>query len=183
MAGKPNPFLMNFEFTQADESHLAEISTLVNSAYRGESSKAGWTTEADLLDGQRTDPFTLKKTLNEDDSTILIAQHGETEKVHACVHLRKEGEKCYLGMLTVDPKLQGKGMGKEMLQEAEAFAQFWDCTSMYMTVISVRNELIAWYERHGYKKTGEKQPFPYGDEKFGLPKVEGLEFIVLEKHI
>ncbi len=174
---------MDFEFSQADNKHVIEITSLVNSAYRGESSKNGWTTEADLLGGQRTDAFLIKETLNSDGSTILIAQHNETEKIHGCVHLQKENENCYLGMLTVDPLLQNKGLGKTLLEESEAFAQFWDCTRIYMTVLGARQELIDWYERRGYKKTTTVKPFPYGNERFGIPKTEGLYFIVLEKHI
>ena len=86
-------------------------------------------------------------------------------------------------MLTVAPELQGKGVGKMLIEESEAFAQFWDCTSIVMTVIASRNELIAWYERHGFKKTGETKPFPYGDERFGVPKVENLFFVVMNKVI
>jgi ribosomal protein S18 acetylase RimI-like enzyme len=86
-------------------------------------------------------------------------------------------------MLTVSPELQGKGLGKMLLEESEAFAQFWDCSHIVMTVIASRIELIAWYERHGFKKTGETKPFPYGEERFGIPKVENLHFVVLKKAI
>lgn len=180
---KGGDIAMDFEFTQADEKHIPELVDLVNSAYRGESSKKGWTTEADLLDGQRTDGISLKESLQGDGSVILIAQHNDTDKIHGCVHLAKENERCYLGMLTVDPHLQSRGLGKLLLQEAEAFAQFWDCTKIYMTVIASRSELIAWYERHGYQRTTETKKFPYGDERFGIPKTQDLYFIVLEKNI
>ena len=133
---------MHFEFTQADHDHLAELSTLINSAYRGDSSRKGWTTEAGLLDGQRTDPFTLKKLIDDEGSVILIAQDEDSDKIYGCVNLKNQLQRCYLGMLTVDPALQGKGLGKQLLEEAEAFAGFWDCTEIFMTVISVRTELI-----------------------------------------
>lgn len=174
---------MHFEFTQADHKHLTELSNLVNSAYRGDSSRKGWTTEADLLDGQRTDAFALKKLVDDEDSVILIAQEEESEKIYGCVHLKREGEKCYLGMLTVAPELQNKGLGKQLLEESEAFAQFWDCNQIYMNVISIRKELISWYERHDYTITPEKSPFPYEDVRFGIPLVQGLEFIILKKNI
>lgn len=174
---------MDFEFTQADPAHIPELNRLVNSAYRGESSKKGWTTEADLLDGQRTDEDSLRSLLKTDDSVILVAEHNDTGRVHACVHLQKQGKDCYLGMLTVDPELQGRGLGKALLEEAEAFAEFWDCERIHMTVIASREELIAWYERHGYQRTSQTKPFPYGDERFGQPRREDLYFIVLEKHI
>lgn len=175
---------MHIEFTQADDSHVDAIVHLVNSAYRGDSSKKGWTTEADLLDGQRVDPEGIIADLAKDNSVILVAEDEDNDdKLLGCVHLEKHDGKCYLGMLTVDPTLQKKGIGKMLVQESEAFAQFWDCTALYMTVISMRTELISWYEKLGFKKTGEKRPFPYGDERFGIPKVETLEFIVLEKKI
>ncbi|MNL64114.1 Acetyltransferase (GNAT) family protein [compost metagenome] len=86
-------------------------------------------------------------------------------------------------MLTVDPTLQGKGIGQQLMDESEAFAQFWDCTRIFMSVISVRTELVKWYEKKGFKNTQNKKPFPYGNERFGLPKVNDLEFVILEKKI
>lgn len=174
---------MHIEFTQAQEQHLPEILKLVNASYRGEGSKKGWTTEAEILDGQRIDLAGLREIINTDDSMILIAEDEDAEKLVGCVQLSKQPEGCYLGMLTVSPELQGKGLGKMLLEESEAFAQFWDCTHIVMTVISSRTELIAWYERHGFKKTGETKPFPYGDERFGIPKVENLYFDVMKKRL
>lgn len=174
---------MSWEFIQANSDQAKEISDLVNSAYRGESSKKGWTTEADLLDGQRADPVTIRDIINKDNAVILLAENEHSGNVEGCVHLEKNGDKCYLGMLTVKPTLQGKGLGAMMLEESEAFADFWDCKSIYMNVVGQRSELIAWYEKRGYKNTGEKKPFPYGDERFGLPKVPDLYFIVLEKKL
>lgn len=174
---------MHIEFTQADESHIDALVQLVNSAYRGESSKKGWTTEANLLDGQRIDSQQIAELIQKENSAILIAEDDDTSKLLGCVHLEQQGNKCYLGMLTVDPALQKKGIGNMLLTESEAFAQFWDCTHLKMTVISVRNELIAWYEKKGFRKTAETQPFPYGDERFGIPKVPDLHFVVMEKRL
>lgn len=174
---------MHIEFTQADESHADSLVDLVNSAYRGDSSKKGWTTEEHLLGGQRIDRQGILDILNKPDTTILIAEDDDTGTLLGCVQLERHDSKCYLGMLTVNPELQNKGLGKMLLIESEALAQFWDCTHIYMTVISVRNELIAWYVKHGFRDTKEKKPFPYGDERFGIPKREDLEFTVLEKKI
>ena len=174
---------MHIEFTQADESHVDALVELVNSAYRGESSKAGWTTEEHLLGGQRIDAAGILEIIQKENSVVLIAEDDNTGILLGCVHLEKHDSKCYLGMLTVNPKLQSKGIGKLLLSESEAFAEFWDCGKIYMTVISVRSELIAWYAKHGYKNTQEKKPFPYGDERFGMPKVQNLEFTVLEKKL
>lgn len=172
---------MHIEFTQADDSHIENLVQLINSAYRGESSKQGWTTEADLLDGQRTDADALRELINKEDSIILIAEDDDTGSLAGCVHLERQGLNCYLGMLTVAPSLQDQGIGKLLLAESEALAQFWDCKFIRMTVISKREELISWYQRQGFKITGEKQPFPYGNERFGIPKTDSLEFAVLEK--
>jgi ribosomal protein S18 acetylase RimI-like enzyme len=153
---------------------------LVNSAYRGDSSKKGWTTEAELLEGIRTDPQTLLEQINLPGHTILKAVNNDQEII-ACVGLEEKGNKLYLGMLTVKPDIQATGIGKQMLLAAESFAWSKDLHCIEMTVISVRSELIAFYERRGYQKTGEKRDFPT-DPKFGIKK-QDLEFIVLEKKL
>jgi len=153
---------------------------LINSAYRGESSKAGWTTEADLLDGQRVDVEGLTDTIVRPGSVILL--HEWDQVPVACVHLERTGEDCYLGMLTVRPTMQGAGLGRQMLEIAERWAmEHWSSRTVHMTVIVQRTELIAWYERRGYRRTGERRPFPYGDERFGLPRRDDLAFEVLRK--
>jgi ribosomal protein S18 acetylase RimI-like enzyme len=153
---------------------------LLNSAYRGESSKAGWTTEADLLDGQRIDVEALTETIATPGHVILL--HVQDHAPVACVHLERTGEDCYLGMLTVRPTTQGLGLGRKLLEAAERWAiEHWSSRKMHMAVIEQRIELIAWYERHGYGRTGERKPFPYGDERFGLPRRDDLAFEVLCK--
>jgi ribosomal protein S18 acetylase RimI-like enzyme len=164
--------------TKATINDISELNILVNSAYRGESSKKGWTTEEHLLGGIRTDEMGLLQTFQNEKVTIL--KYTENDKIIGTVSLEKQGEKLYLGMLTVSPELQGGGVGKQLLKAAEDFAKEEKIPKIIMTVISVRAELIAWYERHGYVRTGEKKPFPMDDPNFGLPK-EFLEFVVLEK--
>lgn len=158
----------------------ASLAQLVNSAYRGDSSRQGWTTEADLLDGSRTDAATLKTLIERPDTVIL--KYMEGDRVLACVELQKTGDTMYLGMLTVQPGLQGKGIGKKLLEAGEREAKKQGCTKIFMTVISARTELIAWYVRHGYADTGKRKPFHFNDPRFGLPKRD-LEFMVLEKVI
>ena len=163
--------------TTADAPALV---ALVNSAYRGDSSKAGWTTEADLLGGQRIDVEGLTETIAIPGHVILL--HMQDHLPVACVHLERTGEDCYLGMLTVRPTRQGAGLGRQLLEAAERWAiAHWSARSMHLTVIVQRVELIAWYERHGYRRTGERKPFPYGDERFGLPRRADLAFEVLCK--
>lgn len=164
--------------TKAIQKDIPELNILVNSAYRGESSKKGWTTEEHLLGGIRTDEETLTQTLNNEAITVL--KYTEKNKIIGTISLEKQSDKLYLGMLTVSPDLQGGGVGKQLLKAAEAFAKEEKIGKIIMTVISVRTELIAWYERHGYVRTGEIKPFPMDDPSFGMPK-EFLEFIVLEK--
>jgi ribosomal protein S18 acetylase RimI-like enzyme len=158
------------------------LADLVNSAYRGDSSRQGWTTEADFLGGQRTDAEKVSEMILSPEAVILMGlREGRLE---ACVYLQKKGRRAYLGMLTVRPELQNAGWGKRLLKQSEAWVRaHWQSDHIEMTVITIRTELIAWYERHGYKKTGRTQPFPYNDERFGIPKVPDLKFIVLEKTI
>ena len=156
------------------------LDQLVNAAYRGESSKVGWTTEADLLDGTRTDALAISALLEDPGTTIL--KYVEDGKIRGCVELKVEIDKLYIGMLTVQPDLQGRGIGKELLKRAEVEAKKRKCSSMVMAVISAREELIAWYMRHGYHATGERRPFDFKDPRFGQPK-RSLEFIVLEKKL
>jgi ribosomal protein S18 acetylase RimI-like enzyme len=164
--------------TKAQLEDVTALNKLVNSAYRGESSKKGWTSEADLLGGVRTHEEGINELINKPDTTIL--KYTENDEILGCMMLEKQGSSLYLGMLTVSPDLQGKGIGKEFLAAAEVFAHENEIAKIVMTVISIRAELIAWYERHGYVRTGETKPFPMNDPNFGIPK-QPLEFIVLEK--
>lgn len=173
---------LKFEFmiTKATQKDIPELNILVNAAYRGESSKKGWTTEEHLLGGIRTDEEGLLQTFENEAITVL--KYTQNDKIIGTVSLEKQGKKVYLGMLTVSPELQGGGVGKQLLKAAEVFAKEEKISKIVMTVISVRSELIAWYERHGYGRTGEIKPFPMNDPSFGKPKAF-LEFIVLEKNL
>lgn len=162
--------------TAADATALVE---LVNSAYRGDSSKKGWTTEADLLGGQRMDAEMARDEIQQPGHVIFLA--FQDALLVGCVHLHRQGEAAYLGLLTVRPTIQAGGLGKQILAHAENFARVeWKCTKIAMHVISVRHELIAFYERRGYRRTGAKAAFPADNPRFGLPKTD-LEFIVMEK--
>ena len=159
---------------------IAKLNRLVNSAYRGDSSRQGWTTEADLLDGTRTDEAAIKECINEPDSIVL--KFVDEEKIIGCVRLLKHGTSLYLGMFAVDPSLQSKGIGKKLLLAAEDEARKQNCTSIDMTVISVRKELIDWYKRNGYQETGEKKPVVFTKASEGKPK-QDLYFITLVKNL
>jgi ribosomal protein S18 acetylase RimI-like enzyme len=167
-------------FRAATRSDIAAIVALVESAYRGDVSRKGWTTEADLLDGQRTDPVSVGDLIDRPGSTILLAEQGGA--LLACANLERRADAAYFGMFSVRPDLQGAGVGRAMLAEAERIArEDWRSAEMQMTVISIRDELIAWYERRGYRRTGIYSPFPYGDERFGVPRRDDLRFELLVK--
>ncbi|HVG40551.1 MAG TPA: GNAT family N-acetyltransferase [Chitinophagaceae bacterium] len=163
----------------ATPDDINELVHLVNKSYRGDTSKKGWTTEAHLLDGIRTDEASLKEMMNCNDAVIL--KYIDANNLVGCVYLQKQAGQMYLGMLSVLPEIQAKGIGKQLLKASEEYAKQKKCDVIQMTVISVRTELINWYERHGYFQTGETKPFP-DDVRFGIPK-QLLEFIVLQKKL
>jgi ribosomal protein S18 acetylase RimI-like enzyme len=162
-------------------SDAPALHRLIEGAYRGDGARAGWTHEADLLGGQRTDVAALEELLSQPGRLILMAE--DVGVLVGCVHIADHGGgAAYLGMLTVDPTRQGAGLGRTLLDAAEAEARVaFSATRMEMTVIVQRAELIAWYERRGYALTGRTAPFPMDDPRFGLPKRDDLAFVVLEK--
>ena len=172
---------MMLDLARPDE--MQELLALIESAYRGDSARRGWTHEADLLGGQRTDLAGLMAMHTDPRQHLLVrrSEHG----LEACIAIAEYGEdRAYIGMVTVAPSAQAKGLGRAMLEGAERYAQVQlAATTAEMTVIAQRSELIAWYERRGYRQTGERRPFPYEDIRAGLPKRSDLEFIVLEKQL
>ncbi|MEO6155568.1 MAG: GNAT family N-acetyltransferase [Thermomonas sp.] len=169
-------------FRNAGEADIDAIVDLVEGSYRGNASRAGWTTEADLLDGMRIDAPRVREDLERDGSVVLL---GERDGIMlACANICVEDGAGYFGMFSVLPGLQGGGIGTRMLAEAERIARDdWRLPVMRMTVIDVRDDLIAFYERRGYKRTGIHKPFPYGDVRFGIPKRDDLRFEILEKSL
>ena len=169
-------------FRIAKQNDTSLITSLVNAAYRGESSRQGWTTEADLLGGQRTDKQAIHDLIKQNNNVIILCLNNN--EAVGTVHLRCEGSTCHFGMFTVRPDLQGQGIGKNFISYAEQYAQKeWSCGTMSMTVIDLRHELLQWYERRGYLNTGEAAEFPYGDERYGLPKRDDLKLTILEKSL
>jgi ribosomal protein S18 acetylase RimI-like enzyme len=166
------------QISKATLSDVSALNKLINSAYRGEESKKGWSTEADMLDGTRIDEAALRDLIQKPNTTFL--KYAEDNIILGCVELRVEGKKLYLGTLSVNPNIQNKGIGKKLLYAGEDHARNAGCSKMTMTVIDGRQSLIDWYIRHGYVLTGERKPFIVPDERWGVPK-QKLEFLVLEK--
>lgn len=170
----------DYPFRAATVIDVTAIAKLVQSAYRGDSSRTGWTTEADLLDGQRTDIAAITALLNSSANRLLLCECNST--LLASAHLERNGSVCHFGMFAVQPAMQNHGIGRALLAEAERIARDdWHCEEMHMLVITLRSELIAWYERRGYARLGVFKPFPYGDARFGLPKRDDLRLEVLSK--
>lgn len=167
-------------FRHARPDDIPALVALVTAAYRGDASRVGWTTEADLLDGARIAPEVLAEDIRRPQSIVLIGERDG--QMQACAHVAVEEDAGYFGMFAVSPGLQGQGIGKAMLDEAERLArEDFSQKRMRMSVIDLREELIAYYLRRGYRRTGIHKPFPYGDTRFGEPKRQDLRFEVLEK--
>ena len=159
---------------------IPELVAHINSGYRGESSRQGWTTEADILGGTRIDAAGIQEIIDEPNADLHIFRLPE-EGLIACVYLKEADDYLYLGVLTVRPTLQGGGMGKFILYYAETIAKAKGKNRIRMTVINIRSELIAWYNRHGYLPTGETEPWVDGVH-IGERKKD-IEFIVLSKKL
>jgi len=187
---------LQFRFARAEDADA--IVALVESAYRGESSRAGWTTEADLLDGQRTDRGDVLQALSTDASRIVLAHpapeasgaeqarpagdHALPELLGSVLVQRDRAGSAHIGMFAVRPTLQSRGLGSALLEEAERVArEELRATRAEMTVIEQRVDILAWYQRRGYRPTGATEPFPYGNPRFGLPRRPDLRFLVLAK--
>ena len=181
MADRPHPAVI---FREAEPRDAEVIVDVIESAYRGPGSRAGWTTEADLLDGQRTDSDEIHAALRRPGVTVIVAVE-ETGAVLGCCQIeRRHRAIAYFGSFAVRPGLQRQGLGRRLLAEAERRARAeWDVEAMEMTVIAQRQDLISWYERRGYALTGETRPFPYGDERAGSPRRPDLHFVVLQKSL
>jgi len=168
----------------ATDADLDAIAALVNSAYRGDSSRAGWTTEADYLEGQRTDAERLREQLAATAGAVMLTLRDDDGTLLGSVWLEPRGDAVwYLGMFTVRPDLQARGLGRALLDASEQFARARGARRMRISVIQLREPLIAWYERRGFRATGESVPFPYGDPRNGIPLRNDLQLLVFEKSL
>lgn len=179
--------MSSYTFRQALPNDYAQVVELMNSGYRGESSRAGWTTEANYFGGERINADALSRQLSEGPGRSMLLMESAGELV-ACVFLERhcgaDRLGCYLGMLTVRPQLQAAGLGRILLTAAEADARAAGCTRMTLGVLNPRTELMSWYERRGYRRTGETKPFPYETQREReKPLREDLHFIFFEKQL
>jgi len=165
----------------ADEKDIPSLVALMDSAYRGENSKQGWTSEADLFIGEKRTDETVISNLIKKPGAVFLKYLSEDGTMEGCVFLHKKESRLYLGMFSVSPSAQGKGIGKKLLEAADEYAHTHNCDLIYMTVITIREELMRWYEKNGYQRTGKVLPFPV-DERYGIPK-QPLEMMVLEKRL
>ena len=164
----------------ANESDFPAIVTLMNAAFRG---KDGWSIEGEYISGERTSISLLTEEIAKG-ALYLLANDSATSALQGCVSLQAASpEKWYLGSLTVWPTLQKSGFGRELLIAAEEYAAANGARTVEMTVVHVREALISWYERRGYRRTNETRPFPYIDTRYGTPTRPDLFFVVLEKHL
>ncbi|PKS08377.1 hypothetical protein jhhlp_005321 [Lomentospora prolificans] len=163
----------------------AQLQAFVKSAYRGESSRQGWTTEADLLSDERISIDGMMEKITTPDSSVLIVTNGDEKTFLACCEvLKRSDDLAYFGMFAVDPARQGQGLGRQVLAYAEMYCvKTWGVKKVEMSVIWTREELISWYVRRGYKKTGETRPFPYSELVNGVALRDDLYFDILEKDL
>jgi len=169
----------------ATAADLPAVVALMNAAFRGTGQAAGWNTEAGYIDGDRTSIALINEEFAEaPDAVLLLSRLGDEAELLGCVWLEPAGDDVwYLGSLTVDPKRQNGGAGSRLLEAAEAWALERDARTICMKVVNIRDTLIAWYGRRGYRLTGEVEPFPYGDERFGIPRRDDLLFVTLDKSL
>ena len=186
---------MHDGFRLATADDVDELVPLVHAAYRGEGTDATWTSETDLIGGQRVDEQMVLDAVSGPDAAVLVLvddadgradeRAGDRGRIVACCELGRPDERGHslLGMFAVDPELQSAGLGRRTLAAGEHLAAEWGASAVELHVIDVRHELIEWYRRRGYELTDERLPFPYGDDRFGLPRRDDLRFAVLLKPV
>ena len=169
---------MPFDIRNAELSDIPMIVTLVRNSYRGESSQRGWTTGSRWIEGLRTDEPQIKELLEKPKSILFVGEEDAT--MRGCCHVEQRGEVGCFDMLAVDPEHQGGGFGRQLVSSAEAMARQWGLKGMQIKVLDRQPELMLWYGRQGYAKTGERMSYP-ADERFGRPSAQGLYLETLLK--
>lgn len=183
--GSPAAAVASARPIAATDADVPPVVALMNVAYRGGGSDGGWTSEADYIEGTRTTESMLRQDMaSKPDATMLVWRRPSDDSLLGCVWVEPEGDGVwYLGSLAIDPREQNRGLGRTLLAAAESWISGRGGREIRMTVIDVRDTLIAWYGRRGYTATDETEPFPYGDNRFGIPKRDDLYFVVLRKRL
>ncbi|MEK6289793.1 MAG: GNAT family N-acetyltransferase [Paraburkholderia tropica] len=180
-------FPTSVELVPATDDDIPEVVRLTNLAYRGSDgdSAEGWSTREKYLTGDRTTEKLLRNDLSVSPHASLLIWRLEGESgIVGSVWLEPQGDgNWYLGSLAVDPARQNGGLGKKLLSLAEDWVRERGGRHINITVINVRETLIGWYERRGYYDMGEREPFPYGDDRFGVPQRDDLCFVKLQKKL
>jgi ribosomal protein S18 acetylase RimI-like enzyme len=181
----PDPAAAQIDFQRARETDLEALAELMNAAYGGTGDIAGWTHVKDVLVGDRTSLSALRAEIQASpQAQLLVVWHPETGAIRASVWLEpRSATVWYLGSLTVNPCEQNSGFGRRILDAVERRMANLGATKVVIDVLNVRGTLLAWYERRGYKLTGESHAFPYDDHRYGIPQRPDLEFLELEKDL
>jgi ribosomal protein S18 acetylase RimI-like enzyme len=170
--------MTGYRFDYAGLADVPRLAILIERAYRGPEAAKGWTNESTLLTGPRSSPVEIESLILEKDSRFVTAHHGE--RLVGCALIQKHGEGAYFGMFAIDPDIQGGGLGKAVVTRCEEAArELWSAKYLKLTVISLRDKLIEWYERRGFVQTGEHEPFPF-DTATGALRTD-FDLIVLQK--
>jgi GNAT superfamily N-acetyltransferase len=170
--------------TPATDADVADVVALMNRAYRPRGGEAGWSNETDYIDGDRTSEDLLRREIAGNPGARLLICRRKDGDLQGCVWLEPLADDTwYLGSLTIEPRAQNGGVGRGLLAAAEEWVRAQGGRAIRMTVVQVRESLIAWYVRRGYRLTGETEPFPYEDTRFGIPKRSDLHFVVLRKEL
>ena len=169
----------------AEQADFPAIINLVNAAYRGTGAVESWNIESGIIEGTRlTDSLLREDLAAKPHAHFLVTRDPNTGAIIGTVWLEPVAEDAwYLGLFTVDPAIQNQQLGRRLLSSAEEFAKERGARFIRMGVLSVRDTLIAWYERRGYHGTGETEPYPYGDNRFGTPLRNDLKFVILQKQL
>ncbi|KAH8721828.1 acyl-CoA N-acyltransferase [Ilyonectria robusta] len=175
---------MSLTFRKATPDDTDAVFALVESAYRGDTSRKGWTTEADIFSGDRINAAGVLAKITEPRGAVLLGYDPAGALVTCVEVLRRDDKVGYFGMFAVDPLRQGGGVGRQTLERVEEYVRGeWDARRLELNVIWIRNELIAWYERRGYRKTEQTKPFPYAEIVSGKVLRDDLYFVVLDKEL
>ena len=172
-------------FEKITDDDVPGLVELINRAYRGVRAGQGWKTEASYISGTRTTVEMVHADIRDKpQGSFLKWADAPGGDMLGCIWVVPlEGGTWYFGTLAIDPERQNGGLGRTILQAAEQWVGERGATRVRMTVVNVRETLTAWYVRHGYRLTGETEPFPYDDDRFGTPLRDDLGFVVLEKDL